>query len=276
MAATLQNSERTVTLKSSEGSVYTEPLPSWSFFTENQYRIILIHGYNNSETDAFESYERFRKVCSKYSAYHADRVFYLIWSGDQFNNLVKWFDDNTKNALESGRNLGIFLERIISGPRDQNCQFVIVAHSLGCRLTAELIGELYKRNRSFCGQFKLFLMAGAVRSDDILGGNRFGEAFAAAGSVVNLHSPDDSVLSGAFRWGEWGGGRSYSEAIGLNAEPREFKSWQPKLMEGFRHDYYWKEESVVEFILQALGVAVPMALPINEIASYKPPEHFLT
>jgi len=200
-----------------------------------------------------------------------------MWLGNEFDNLVTWFDDNTKNAQASGRNLGnYFLERIISDPDNQNCQFIIVAHSLGCRLTAELIDELYKRNQSSCSQFKLFLMAGAVRSDDILGGKRFGDAFAAAGPVVNLYSPDDSVLSGAFRWGERGGGRSYSEAIGLNAEPLEFKSWQPKLMEGFKHDYYWKEKSVVEVVLQALGVAVPTVLPVNEPASYKPPDHFLT
>ena len=272
----VQNSERYVTLKSSEGAVFTEPLPSWLFSQEKQCRIILVHGYNNSESEAFESYERFRAFCSEYSGYHAAKVFYLIWSGDEFNNLLKWFDDNTRNAQVSGRNLGSFLARVISSPSDQNCQFVIIAHSLGCRLSAEMLKELHKINQNLPNQFKLFLMAGAVRSDDIDAGSNFGQAFETADCVVNFYSPNDHVLKRYFPLGELGGGRTRVEAIGLNSEPREFKFWQPHLMEGFDHGDYWKEKFVVEVVLKALGVAVPNTLPTNRITSYRPPERLLT
>jgi Alpha/beta hydrolase of unknown function (DUF900) len=276
MATPLQNSDRIVTLKSSEGAAYTVPLSSPWFTAEKRCRIILVHGYNNSEPEALESYERFRAFCAEYSIYHADRLFYLIWPGDHFENLMQWFDHNTQNAQVSGRNLGSFLEQLISRFQEQDCQFVIIAHSLGCRLTAEMISELHRRNRNLCKQFKLFLMAGAVRSDDIEGGSNFGEAFAATDYIVNLYSPDDHVLHRYFPWGEWGGGRTRREAIGLNGEPREFKSWQRQQMNKFDHGDYWKEKSVVELVLRALGVSMPTALPVNELASYRPPEHFPT
>jgi hypothetical protein len=275
MPAPLQNSERIITLKSSEGAVYTVPLCSPSFGAEKQCRIILIHGYNNSESQALESYERFHSFFSEHSVYHADRMFYLIWTGDYFENLMQWFDHNTKNAMECGQNLAAFLDRLISSYHEQGCQFVIIAHSLGCRLTAEMISGLHKINQGLCGQFKLFLMAGAVRSDDIVDGSKFGEAFAATDCTVNLYSPDDHVLRRYFPLGEWGGGRPGAEAIGLNGEPRDFKSWQQHPMSNFDHGDYWKEKSVVELVLRDLGIPVPTTLPVNNLASYRPPEHLL-
>lgn len=261
-----------LTLRAPDKTPYSVPYGLPRFYDEQDLRIILIHGFRNSESEAMESYERFRTYLASFDLYIATKLFSLVWPGDAFGmNPARYFDYNVQNALACGLALANFLDGRIAreGPR---CQFIIIAHSLGCRLTAEMMKELSRLNPSACSRFKLIFMAGAVPVGDVQNNSKYGASLAAAGYVANFFSPDDEVLSGWFPLGEMGGGRWDWEAIGLNGQPLTFGWSQRQHMEGFRHGDYWQKRSAAEFVARILGVAVPNAIAANVPLNFRPPE----
>ena len=270
-----RDSSRIVTLRSSDGVVYTDPLRTGLFDAESQYRIMLIHGFKNSEADAYASYERFRSTLAKLDDFLAQKLFYVVWRGDEYANLQQWFSKNVDNAAQSGKNLARLLRSLMTTPAGRRCQLVIVAHSLGCWLTAETIKELHRTDPDLCRSFKLFLMAGAVRSTDVDDVALFGAPLAATSSVINMYSPKDGVLHYLFRSGLRADGRAGGQAIGLTGAPRSFGSWQSEHMANFVHENYWQREAVVELVARLLGRAVPIAVPTTEPPTYEPPEYYI-
>jgi pimeloyl-ACP methyl ester carboxylesterase len=262
-----------LTLRAPDGTPYSAPLASYRFYAERVCRIILIHGFRNSETDALETYQTFRSHLDGISPFLSNKLFYLVWPGDHFGgNPIRYFDDNVQNALEAGRTLARFMHDLIADQASP-CQFIIIAHSLGCRLAAEMMRELHRRNPAACHEFKLFLMAGALPTGDVLTDQASGTGLGVAGYVANLFSPDDRVLRILFPLGEIGGLRLGLEPIGLNGAPVDFGWSERAHMEGFGHGDYWKKMTATEFIARALGGTVATALPVNGPVHYQPPEH---
>lgn len=246
------------------GGIPEKPELTSRFLLERTCRIILIHGLQNSQSAAIETYERFQAAFSGYGGYLAHKLFYLVWPGDEFG-LTGYFDKNSKNAFDSGAHLAECLDTLLRN-EDSQCEFVIIAHSLGCRLTASMMAELQKINAPLCHRFKLFLMAGAVPQDEVSDVTIFQKGMAASGFTANLYSPDDNVLGYLFPLGELGGGRLSSKAIGLEGGPTSFAWTTRKHMENFGHSDYWKKVDVVKYIAQSLGMPVDM-----ELAAHQPP-----
>jgi hypothetical protein len=71
-----------ITLRDLDGTLYNEPLGTNRFMLERHWRIILIHGFRNSQSEALQSYEHFRSNLYSYSGFFANQLFYLVWPGD--------------------------------------------------------------------------------------------------------------------------------------------------------------------------------------------------
>jgi pimeloyl-ACP methyl ester carboxylesterase len=266
-----------ITLRSPYGTPYREPLSTKRFMYERRWRIILVHGFRNSERDALESYGVFHSNLSALSALFARHLFYLVWPGDVLRKLKphRYFVDNVRNAREAGKILAKFLNEIITdeAEAESDCEFIIVAHSLGCWLTAEMMAELHRLDPSVCRNFKLILMAGALPTVDVENHQLYGAGLASALHVSNLYSSDDTVLRDRFPVGLIPDRGTGLEAIGLNGKPISFGWSQREQMKKFGHSDYWPKPASAEFLARLLGVPVPVTLPAYDIASYYPPEY---
>jgi len=188
-------------------------------------------------------------------------------------NPTRYFAANVQTALDGGRIVAKFLNEIMTSEIEESCQYIIVAHSLGCWLAAEMMAEMRRLNAPACNKLKLILMAGAVPTVDVENDNLYGGALVSALNVSNLYSPDDRVLRWLFPIGEIPDGRLGLEAIGLNGAPTNFAWSQREQMTRFDHGDYWTKAPSAEFLARLLGAPVPMTLPANDIPSYHPPEY---
>lgn len=260
-----------IDFRGDDKELYAEPMVHPRFSREHYCRIILVHGFNNSRQDALESFEKFKLAFSALNRFYAEKIFYLIWPGDLRGlNPATFFSKNVDNALAAGRSLGRYLDaEVRSGPR--NCSYILVAHSLGCRLVAEMMAELHRLNPEACKDFGLLLMAGAVPVSDVGNPQPYRDGLAAARFIANMHSPDDKVLGRWFGLGEFGGGRPRSEAIGLNGAPLDF-GWKLERMTGFDHSDYWPAMKTARLLAEALGVAEEISLPELRSHEFRQPE----
>jgi pimeloyl-ACP methyl ester carboxylesterase len=135
-------------------------------------------------------------------------------------------------------------------------ELIIVAHSLGCRVTLEFLERLHRAGRpARLRRVVVILMAAAVPVEmDTL----IRRAVSASDSVVVLHSSSDWALKLWFRFGQTFAGEGHMpEAIGLNGLPHDpgwAGDWQ---MIGFGHSDYWVSNETAEIIGLALRRHVP-------------------
>lgn len=257
-----------ISVRPSNGArIYEDPVATSRFAYEGVCRIILIHGFRNSEADALEAYKNFKDYFSTYASAFSDKVFSFVWPGDHFGlNPLRYFDYNTQNSLEAGRVLGSYL-REMATRYTPNCQFIIVAHSLGCRLTASMLREIYQLDPSLCKRFKIVLMAGAIPCEDVADRNTFRAPFEATSYTANLYSNSDGILRLFFPAGELGGLRSPSEPIGLHGGPEAFEWSERRHMPGFGHSDYWRKSSAAEFVARLVGANIDSEIPTHEIGA---------
>lgn len=250
--------------------LYSEPMVHPAFLRERRCRIILIHGFNNSRQQAISSFSQFKRTYAALDRFYSDNIFFLIWPGDHISvNPSFFFSKNVDIAIATGKSLGRYLDEVIRNST-QECRYVLIAHSLGCRVVAEMMDELRRINPDACRQFSLLLMAGAVPAGDFLDPSSLRESLKAARSVANLYSPDDGVLRNFFGLGQMLAGHSRTEAIGLNGAPLDL-GWKLELMKGFGHSDYWIKEESVRVLASTLNVAGEMRPPESRIAELRHP-----
>jgi hypothetical protein len=202
----LQLPPRQATEAKSLGSLFLRrKVASDRFMSEKLWRIILIHGFRNSERDALESYNNFRATLSEYSPFLAAHLFYVVWPGDAFPWIApqNYFSENVQAALAAARILARYLNKILTREVKErtNCEWIIVSHSLACRLTAEMIVELQRIGSESCNKIKLVFMAGAVATIDIEDKDVYGTALLSVKYIANLYSPDSKHYVDCFRSG---------------------------------------------------------------------------
>jgi hypothetical protein len=213
------------------GRIRRRPAATNKFYDQPLRRIILIHGFNSSEDSALESYDKFKTYASIINQSFADQMITLAWPGDRWIlNPVSYYRTNIQSAAECARALANFIiER--NSKEAEPPEYVLIAHSLGCRLVVLLLEELNRRNVAL-EQFKIFLMAAAVPVSSLAPNLPAWRAIGGAKFRAVLHSPSDRVLQVLFRAGEPEG--FWPEAVGLHGNPRDgLWTIQPKLMEGF-------------------------------------------
>ena len=249
--------------------------------TDWRHLLVLVHGFNNSESQAEESYEGYIEMLRPglaRSRVAPDAVAKLHWPGNvaigPFSILdVVGYPWDVEQALRSVGPLGAFLDGLMArGPRGRLIS--VVGHSLGCRLIVETMNRL----RASVGGTPLAivsLMAAAVPVALAETGQPLANASTAAKKVLKPHSRSDWVLWLAFPVGQSAASvlgierDAYIEAMGRNGNPSGFG--EPLLREGNGHSDYWSDKGAGAVLLVTMDATLREPLEPAKIAESKLP-----
>jgi hypothetical protein len=249
--------------------------------TEWRHLLVLVHGFNNSESEAEGKYDRYVDILRpslEKSRVAPDAVAKLHWPGNEAIGPFPIFDFagyhiDVERALQSVGPLAAFLSRLIaSGPSGRKIS--IVGHSLGCRLIAEAMCRLGATGPAGTPLAVVSLMAAAVPVALAETDEQLAHAPAAAKTVLKAHSRDDWVLWLAFPAGQslaWAAGieqAAYFEAVGRNGNPAGFGESLPRPGNG--HGDYWTDEYAAAVLLLTMDATLrtpppPAAIPLHEL-----------
>ncbi len=194
------------------GEVKPEPSePEYRQLTGRRHLLLLIHGYNNNLKVGEEAYRGFEALQRELANLDDDtpvaggRLIQVYWPGDADWGIVSplFYPWSIERARRTAAALANTLAR--AARESGHKQVDIVAHSMGCRLTLELLKAL--RSKSDITVGRVVLMAGAVptfmlepRPDRHELRDAFDKVLSDAG--LSLYSSSDLVLSVAFRLGQ--------------------------------------------------------------------------
>ncbi len=194
------------------GDVRTDPSEAeYRQLTVRRRLVLLIHGYNNDLQDSEDAYRGFEALQRELADLDDDapvaggRLVEVYWPGDADWGKVSalFYPFSIKRAQQTAAALAEVLAR--AARESGHKQVDIVAHSMGCRLTLELLKQLRGRGDITVG--RVVLMAGAVPTF-LLDPRRDKQKLRAAYDAVlsdaglSLYSPDDKVLAYAFPLGQ--------------------------------------------------------------------------
>lgn len=222
---------------------------------------LFIHGFNVDEAAAREAYRAMRQSLP---AHKRDDIVWLMWPGDMFDN-----------SIASAAAYSFILDRIpacrvktaeyltaaLSTNPHPEVELRVIAHSLGCRLTLEVLTLL-----RFFPKVKLeyiALMAAAVPLYKVRAGGDLDIATFGGPKVDVFRSVADIVLMGAFGPGqrvESDGASSavrHRSALGLRGFGPDTLATLPTVTEtptNLGHGGYWGSKMVATKISRALPV----------------------
>lgn len=194
------------------GDVKADPSEAeYRGLTVRRRLVLLIHGYNNDFKDSEDAYRGFENLQRELAGLDGDapvaggRLIEVYWPGDADWGKVSalFYPWSIKRAQQTAAALADTLAR--AARESGHKQVDIVAHSMGCRLTLELLKRLRTRGDITVG--RVVLMAGAVPTL-LLDPHRDRQKLRAAFDAVlsdaglSLFSPDDKVLAYAFPLGQ--------------------------------------------------------------------------
>jgi pimeloyl-ACP methyl ester carboxylesterase len=215
--------------------------------------LVLVHGFNNTDSEAAEAYAGFRvrqkEIFGTVDISGFDRFFGdTYWPGDadwwSFFDKVDFliYPASVHTAVNTAKELAALLWQM---PNLQRVDFI--GHSLGSRVTLETLLLLRTRTLPMIG--RVVLMAAAVPSEMLERGGRFYDllsALSAEGTDIHvLHSKQDTVLHYAFPPGQSLAGRSEasSRALGRFGPSPWMPGFHSTLTErevtGAVHGDYW-------------------------------------
>jgi alpha-beta hydrolase superfamily lysophospholipase len=226
--------------------------------------VILVHGFNTDTARARDRYGRFldRLVQVTGDARLADHVWGFYWPGDEqgFLRSLTSYPDKVPVAVDAGALLARWLAERRTGLR-----VVVVAHSLGCRLSldaldrlAESAAELDRLGAKVVG---LVLMAAAVPVGMCKPQTgRFGFRPGYRSECV-LYSRSDGTLERAFWLGQAKAGEALlGRAVGYTGEPRQ--RWtQERIHTGHEHNEYFDSTRAASAVAWLLGYRPARSLP---------------
>jgi pimeloyl-ACP methyl ester carboxylesterase len=224
--------------------------------------VILVHGFNNSAAEASTSYgsmiDQLHRGLPAGGVTRLGPIWEFHWPGDQARRslplaMIKGY----QNSLAEVETVGQLLADFLAGqPRRQ--RVYIVAHSMGCRITLEVL----KRARD-SGAFDAyrgarirgaFLLAAAVpvglcRSDDPP--PAYSTALLGCAERI-LYSRSDWVLRFSFRAGQPLTPGERGPAVGLTGGPT--LRWRSGVPTRLGHGDYWGSAQIATEITARLGI----------------------
>lgn len=221
--------------------------------------LLLIHGYNNDLEAGKDAYQGFIRVQHELADLPPDRpicdgqIVGVYWPGDAdwgiFSALYyPWSIEKAKTAAAS---LATALE---SAAREGLLHEVdVIAHSMGSRLTLELLKQLLPTPRIRVARIVFMAAAVPVFMLDPADGQKLRAAYETmlAGGAISLYSRDDMVLNLAFPVGQTAAGAGegwFPTALGHDIWLSHLTP--PNLLQypvnGAGHSDYWgwKEETL--------------------------------
>lgn len=237
---------------------------------ERERFVLLVHGFNASEDEAFEAFDRFKGAMLQIAPALEKDIGYVFWPGDYYagpgSGVYRWavYPRRVRTAIQCASELAGYIRKRISVNRKPP-EFVFVAHSLGCRLVIEALSLLSIQERQ---SVRLILMAAAYPVNLVASAKAPGTSQLKSSLV--LFSKADAVLRVFFPPGERlarTSGNGWPEAVGLRGLPLLGPWTERAEMSGFDHDRYWKSSDVQEEVCRFLGFTVAISQPIRQLRS---------
>jgi len=229
------------------------------FYDRRQRGILLVHGYNVNEEEAVRVLGGFRTALAYFAPALRPDTFTCTWAGNWNIPGLRpaAYPFMLRNANESADTLLGTIEDWYERPFAPE-ELVIVAHSLGCRLTLDMLATMEVQGRPVrLKRLTVILMAAAVPTAHIAGGGKLERALRVPDVAVVLHSQSDSVLSSVFGLGQtiardgW-----FPEAVGLRGNPQGAHWSRTQKMPAFDHGDYWGELETAELVCRILGFSI--------------------
>jgi pimeloyl-ACP methyl ester carboxylesterase len=230
--------------------------------------LLLVHGFNNTPTEARTSYGTFadhvlNALAS--SRVEPDAIVGFHWPGNAAVGPLSFMDVagypvDVHRAMEAAERLAEYLQN----PGMRPLQLVIVGHSLGCRLVLEALKRLPQAPiRPDIGL--VVLMAAAVPVNLAEQGQPLDVAQMPQERILKFHSTSDMVLWLAFPLGQSlanDGGGVLPVAIGRHGEPAT-------LGHGLRttngHGQYWRDKGIANAVANFYDPTLPMPWRVYEL-----------
>jgi hypothetical protein len=235
--------------------------------------ILLVHGYNNSHDAARASFEQF--VLDLEDAIGTSPfpwpVFGVQWPGDEENPVASaaCYPAKVPVAEAAAEKIAAYLSQTF-GSGGGPVTLHVVAHSLGCRLTLDLLALLERARPSVNVVIgKVTLMAAAVPVAHVQADGDLRAGLSRAGGVGVLHSTSDPVLHYAFPAGQTAAHDGFfPTAVGRYGDP--LGAWVlSRAMshdgKGYGHSDYWPGAESVRQVAAFLGFAVASETPVSSL-----------
>lgn len=246
--------------------------------------IILIHGYNVNLPNGEASYNAFSQLLQRHNVQELSvlgQVIGFLWPGDVNIKFIAglFYPAKMQAARDSGARLAEFL-LALRGPNGAPMQIILVAHSLGNRVSLEMITDLLAQpNRSWGRMEGFCLMAAAVVAGNVDDQGRLSPA-ARSLRTRTLFSEADNVLHWAFPPGETAAGEGFfPQAVGRFGNP--VPVWNDRFdLQPYDHGNYFPglqtstgvDDRSAQYVAQFLGAAVPIGPAANQVAiNHLPP-----
>jgi hypothetical protein len=237
------------------GLVRSEPALTGEVYQPRSRHVFLVHGFNSVRQDARASYEYFRGRLSEHLRTIENDLIYVYWPADWALQAISplSYREMVGLALYLGPRFAKALMKF-SGPGGGECELVIVAHSLGCRLVLEALRALRKTPDWDRFRITLILLAAAIPVPLVASDPESRNALGELVMTGVCFSAEDRVLDWAFRLGETGPGLFMPEAVGLRGAPA--RMWNSRLGMKLRHTQYWQSRAVAAYVAARLGATM--------------------
>lgn len=242
--------------------------------------LLLVHGYNNSDYAAGESYGHFIHGVGSIALNKCDAVVEFQWPGDSYLGVMigaGMYPQTIDTARRAAAMLWAALRQAAAASPGR-MRVSVVAHSLGSRLILEALSRESRRPDPRLRIELVVLMAAAVpvtlvREGYLRDGTLAGEA--RADHLVVLHSTSDRILQVAFPVGQvtaWRLGieaAAYRDAVGRHGEPFRRASRATSIPTGYGHGDYWSGKETFRAIRRRLGGTVGHSLEEHQGQSHR-------
>jgi pimeloyl-ACP methyl ester carboxylesterase len=250
-----------LTLRGPGTSVATQGRMPTRFADPRRRAVLLIHGYNVTESNAAKTLDGFRTSLAYFAPDLPRDTFTCTWTGNMWSLGPAAYPFMLRYAKRSAETLLKEIQEWYARPWAAE-ELVIVAHSLGCRLTLEMLSAMNSQGRPpSLKKLVVILMAAAVPVEHMELEGQLRAALKATDATIVLHSQDDGVLRKWFRIGQTVAldGR-WPEAVGLRGSPQSAGWSQSVPMHAFDHSDYWAELETAELICRILGFPIRSSL----------------
>ena len=233
--------------------------------------MVFVHGYNNSRSAANGSFEGFVNALETASGRGMLPwpVFGVQWPGDEPNAAISAasYPLKIKIAQRAAEKIFEYLTGMF-GPGGAPVILHFVAHSLGCRLTLELLEKLARGNPGANVIISsVTLMAAAVPVGKAEADGRLRRGAESAERVCVLHSTGDAVLHWAFPAGQTAGGDGFfPTAIGRFGGPSGIWTRGASMSANgklYGHSGYWQGAESASAAAAFMGIAVANPIPVT-------------
>jgi pimeloyl-ACP methyl ester carboxylesterase len=242
--------------------------------------VILIHGFQNSENAARESYRKFYTSISGSLAFADPRItahfIGFHWPGDHWHVPTSklTYPARIGDARQSGDRLADYIGDL----RQSTESVILIAHSLGNRVALQAIKRIREKvtNDTYTGPHidAVFLFAAAVPVTLCTAPDIYPTPLPGSSEYV-YYSSRDRILGMIFQIGEQAYSGYWLDAVGRTGAPRNDR-WTDAWMTGYDHGDYWNSGRLAADLVRHMGFAATQVGPeerfINVVNDTSPPE----